>query len=117
MPTFPNFVSSKTVTIANGASLSGASADLAGNGVVGIITAAAWDTNAVSFQGSLNGTDWYNLYNGGTEYSLAGVVASAFCAVNKDLFLGTRYVKVRSGTAGAAANQTGATVVTLVVRP
>jgi hypothetical protein len=117
MAQFPNLVSTKTVTIANGAALSGASADLAGGALVAIIPDSAWDTNAVTFQASLDGTNWFNLYNGGTEYSLAGVVASAFCAVDPDLFLGARYVKVRSGTGAAAVNQTGAVVVTLVARP
>ena len=110
-------IQAKAVTVANGTSLSGASADLAGNVVVGILTDAAWDTNAVTFQGSVDGVTYYNLFNGGTEYSLAGVVASSMCGVSKDLFLGARYVKVRSGTAGAAVNQVGDSIVTLLVRP
>lgn len=117
MPTYPNFITSKSVTILNGASLSGASADLAGNVLVAVITDSAWDTNAMTFQGSLDGTNWFNIFNGGTEYSLAAIVASTFFAVDRDLFVGARYVKVRSGTSGAAANQNGDAVVTLVIRP
>jgi len=109
--------SSKTVTIAAGASLSGSSGDTKGRSVAGIITDAAWDTQAVTFQVSIDGTNYFNLYNAGTEYSLAAVVASSAHAVNPDVFAPFRYVKVRSGTAGLAANQVDASTVTLVLRP
>jgi hypothetical protein len=105
-----------TVTVANGASLSGAAQLLPPNGrLVGVITDAAWDTNAMTFQVSVDGTTYVNLYNAGTEYSMAGIVASAYNAVNPDVFSGARYVKVRSGTAGTAVNQVGDAVVTLVM--
>jgi hypothetical protein len=105
-----------TVTVANGASLSGAAQLLPNDGrLVAIIMDAAWDTNAVTFQVSVDGTNYFNLYNEGTEYSLAGVVASAYNAVDINVFLAARYVKVRSGTAAAAVNQVGDAVVTLVM--
>lgn len=103
-----------TVTVATGASLSGASAELDGR-LVGIQLDAEWDTNAVTFQMSLDGSNWSNVYKEGTEYSLAGVVASSYNSVDMNVFLGARYVKARSGTAGSAVNQSGATVVTLVL--
>jgi hypothetical protein len=111
----PNLQSSKTVTVANGASLSGSSGLLEGaQRLLGIITDSAWDTNAVTFQGSVDGTNFFNLYKEGTEYSLAGVVASTYQALDPVVFLGVRAVKVRSGTAAAAVNQTGDAVITLV---
>lgn len=106
-----------TVTIANNASLSDA-ADLTGVGkVCAIITDAAWDTQAVTFQVSIDGTTYFNLSQFQTiaEYALAAVTASAYVPVDMALFYGARKVKVRSGTAGAAANQTSATVVTLAI--
>jgi hypothetical protein len=106
-----------TVTIANGASLSGVAQLLPTSGrLIGVITDAAWDTNAMTFQASVDGTTYVNLYNAGTEYSMAGVVASAYNAVNPDVFSGARYARVRSGTSAAAVNQVGDTVITLVMR-
>ena len=105
-----------TVTIANAASLSNAAQLLdRGGRLVAIITDAAWDTNAVTFQVSVDGATYFNLFNEGTEYSLAGVVASNYNAVDHIVFLGARYVKVRSGTAAVPAAQAGDTVITLVM--
>lgn len=113
----PNLQTSKTVTIAAGASLSGSSGDLEGRRVIGYITASTWDTQTVSFQGSLDGTNWFNLYYEATEYTQAAVTASTFHAVNPAVFWPVRYVKVRSGTAAAAVNQVDATIVTLICSP
>lgn len=113
---YPNLNTSKTVTITNGASLSAASATLKGYCVVGVITDSAWDTNAMTFQVSADGTNYFNLYKEGTEYNLAGVVASAYNAVDPAVFMGAVNLKVRSGTAAAAVNQAGAAVVTLVLK-
>lgn len=104
-----------TVTIGAGASLSGATEDMLSLGeLVAVITASTWDTAAVTFQASVDGTNFFNVYNEGTEYSLTGVVASAYNRVSINVFLGARYLKVRSGTAGSATNQADATIVTLV---
>ena len=110
-----NELRTTTVTIAAGASLSGATVDLdvLGNPVA-IITDAAWDTNAVTFQASVDGANFFNLYKEGTEYSLAGVVASAYNSLDIEPFTGLSHLKIRSGTAAAAVNQVDATVVTLV---
>ena len=113
MPEPTGDVWTTTVTIAAEGSLSGASAALRGR-LVAIITDSAFDTQAVTFQVSHDASTYTNLYNEGTEYSIAGVVASAYNRVDAAMFFGARTVKVRSGTAGAAANQTDATVVTLV---
>jgi hypothetical protein len=105
-----------TVTVANGASLSGAGQLLPTNGrLVAIIMDAAWDTNAVSFQVSVDGTNYFNLYDEATEYSMAGVTASTYRKIDWTVFQGARYVKVRSGTAAAAVNQVGDSIVTLVM--
>ena len=103
------------VTIGAGASLSGATIDLDTLGTpVAVITDAAWDTNAMTFQASVDGTNFFNVYNEGTEYSLAGVVASAFNRIDQQVFFGAAKLKVRSGPAAAGVNQADATVVTLV---
>jgi hypothetical protein len=106
----------KTVTIANGQSLSDAAQLLPGDGrLAAFITPAGWTTAAVTFQISVDGVNYFNVYNEGTEYSCAGVVASSYCRVDMNVFYTARYVKVRSGTAAVPANQAGGDIVTLVM--
>ena len=104
------------VTIANGASLSGA-ADLGTYILCGLIPDSAWDTNDITFQVSYDNSNWYDLYKEGTEYTLSGAVAQDWQGVDVELFLAVPYVKVRSGTTGSAVNQSGDTVITLITRP
>jgi len=107
-------LSTVTGTIANGASLSGA-IDLRAVGTpVALQTDAAWDTNAIAFQGSYDGVVYTNLRNMGVEVSIPGVVASSLEGLDLQQFLGLRYLKVRSGTAAAPQNQVGDTVVTII---
>lgn len=102
-----------TVTVLDSASLSDA-ARLYGCRLVGFATDSAWDTQAVTFQRSSDGSTYQNVYDQyNVEYSIPAVVASTYHAVDPAVFIGCRYIKVRSGTAGAAANQNGNTVVTL----
>jgi len=106
-----------TVTIADTASLSDA-ADLSALGVpIAIVTDAAWDTNAVTFQGSVDGVTFSDLRVTGTEVSIAGVVASSMEPLDPHQFLACQHLKVRSGTAAVAVAQAGDTVVTIVCRP
>ena len=106
-----------TGTILNGASLSGV-IDLRTVGVpVAIQMDAAWDTNAVTFQGSYDNVTWTDLRVAGVEESIAGVVASSMEPLVYGHFLAPRYLKVRSGTAGAPVNQVGNTVITVIARP
>lgn len=108
-----------TVTIAAGAALSGASAALAGRTLVAVALPAGWSAGAVTFQASADGLAYSNVYDGAAssgEYQIAAsqAVASAWVAVDPSLFIGASYLKVRSGTSGAPANQAGGAVVTLV---
>jgi hypothetical protein len=108
-------VETTTVTIANGASLSGA-VDLKGRKLVAIIMPASWTAASLTFQGSVNDTDYFDLYDGATERALT-VAASRYVMQNIGDWVGARYLKVRSGTSGSAVNQGGARVITLVVQP
>lgn len=103
-----------TGTITNGQSLSGAIDLTAAGTPLAIITDAAWDTNAMTFQGSFDNVTYFNLREMGVEVSIAGVVASSMEHLDFAQFLGLRYLKVRSGTAAAAVAQVGDTVVTIV---
>ena len=108
-------ITTVTVTVANGTSLSGVTVDLAGNALVGFKCDAAWDTNIVSFQGDYTATV-LNLYSEGVEYVIPGVIASTYQAVDPVVFLACRYLKVRSGNAAVPAVQGGDSIITLYLR-
>lgn len=113
---YPEYRKSETVTIAAGASLSGASASLAGLVLVAVITASTWDAAKLSFQASVDGTNWFVVTYKGAEYEVASVTAAKFIALDPEVFYGAKYVKVQSGLSSAATNQADASIVTLVAR-
>jgi hypothetical protein len=91
------------VTIANAGSLSGA-ADLEGKAIAGIVMPADWTAAALTFQVSVDGTNFKNLYNdSGSEVSIT-VAADTFIRLTAE-WKGIRYIKVRSGTAGVPVAQ------------
>lgn len=111
-----DIVQTTTVTIGAGASLSEA-ADLQQLGqLVGIVTAATWDAAKITFQASYDGTNWFTLRYNGIEYEVASITGTFWEALNPAVFAGVEYVKVRSGTSGAAVNQADASIVTLICR-
>ncbi len=106
-----------TATIASGASLSDA-LDLGGTMVTGIIMPSAWTAANLTFQVSMNGgsNDFQNLYDDSTEVTVTAA-ASRNIRLNGDLWRNFRYLKIRSGTSGAAVNQGASRSVLVVVRP
>ena len=106
----------QTVTVAAGASLSGASTKRNGYRLVGLCTASTWDAAKISFAVSNDDTTYYTLYDEtGAEINVSSAITGAAAiALNPADFIGWDYVKVRSGLVGAATNQVDATVVTLV---
>jgi len=106
-----------TVTIANGASLSGA-VDLGPNRLFAIIMPAAWTTANLTFQVSADGTTYNNLYDDtGTEVTVTAAASQYIVISSPAKMLGARWFKVRSGTNASAVNQAAARVVTIVGVP
>jgi hypothetical protein len=103
-----------TVTIAAGASLSGASAAHPGKHLFGVVTASTWDAAKITFQVSMDGVAWFNLRDKTAEYEIAAITGAAAVGLDLGIFYPWNYVKVRSGTSAAATNQVDATIVTLV---
>lgn len=105
------------VAIANGESLSGA-IKIDGD-LVGLIMPAAWTSAALTFQGSIDGTTFFDIYDAATERTIASgaAVASHFLALKRDDWMAFTHIKVRSGTAGAAVNQAAARALQAVVAP
>lgn len=104
------------VTIAANASLSNPSTPLNGYRVVGILTDAAWDAAKITFQVSLDGINWFNLYDADGEVVVSSITGAAAISMELNALFGWQYVRVRSGIAATAVNQVDATVVTLVTR-
>jgi len=107
-------------TIASGASLSG-EVYLGGYALAAMIVPSTWDTATVAtFNLSLDGTTYYNMYYDSsgtlTEYSVPAA-ASRYIVLDPAKFFGVQYLKVRAGTAGSPSAQTGDTVVSFVVFP
>ena len=107
-----------TVTIANGASLSGA-LDLHGCSLVAIQMPAAWTAATLTFQGSNDGTTYGDVYDdSATELSVTVAVLRyvVFDRDVKDNLSGIRWIKVRSDPSAAPTAQGGDRVLTLVAR-
>jgi hypothetical protein len=102
-----------TATIANGASLSDA-VNLQGGRLVAIVMPAAWTAGDLTFQASADGTTFNNVYDEDDAEVVVEAAASRHIILNPGVWLGIRQIKVRSGTSGAAVNQGGARLITLV---
>jgi hypothetical protein len=103
-----------TATIAQNASLSGA-VYIGDYRYFAIQMPAAWTAAGLTFQGSLDGATYQNLYDdAGNEVS-----ASAAASINISLdsvalkIVPYRYLKIRSGTAASAVNQEDVRVLTI----
>ena len=97
-----NLMLTSIVTIANGGTTS-TSITMERNRVpVALLTPSGLTGTSMTFQASVDGTNFYDLYNGSSAYSLT-VGASRYVALNPDVFQGVFYVRVISGSAEAAA--------------
>ncbi len=105
-----------TVTIANAASTSEA-LHLGGLAIFGVVMPAAWTTAKISFDVSVDGTTYQHLYDSSGSEVTADVEAGTsyvFELSQAALLMPWRWVKVRSGVAGAFVNQGGARTLTLL---
>jgi hypothetical protein len=113
----PQLVSyTKTATFVDGANLSEA-LDLGEEGgrLAGVLIPAGWTAADLTFQGSIDGTTFGNMYDkDGNEYTVKAA-ASRFVLLPIADFLGLRYLKIRSGTSGAPVTQNGIDILSLRV--
>jgi hypothetical protein len=104
------------LTIANGASLSGVLA-LGPRQVCSLVMPASWTAAPLSFQASLNGTDFFNIVDSdGAEVLFPAVAASQFIPVPIGAFGVAPFLRLRSGTSAAAVNQGADRTITLLAR-
>jgi hypothetical protein len=102
-------------TIASGQSLSEA-IDLGGTTLVGIQMPGSWDAANLTLQAAANGSTFGNVFDAeGTELEIAAD-ASIFIHLDPAVMSPFAHVKLRSGTSGSPANQSGDRELTLVGR-
>lgn len=105
------------VTIANGTSIS-TSIDLGDMVLCAVITPAAWTAAAITFEASVNGTDWRPMRTTAGEVTVATAQISAsearYLVLDPNNFRGVRFVRVRSGVSGTFVNQGAERVLQLV---
>lgn len=105
-----------TATILNGQSLS----DTISNGktnVIGIIMPAAWTAANLTFQASIDGTNFFDLFDqAGNEVSIPAAASRYIGGLDALAFGSFNYLKIRSGTSSVPVNQGGNRSITLVMR-
>jgi hypothetical protein len=105
-----------SVTIASGNSLSGA-VPIGDHVPVGIAMPASWDAAGLTFQVSCDGgTTWNELYDSTGVETTFTVSTSRYIPLDPTVWIGINHIKIRSGTAAVAVNQTADRVLTLVSR-
>lgn len=110
------FIRTKTCTIANGESLSGAVYVGGEHSLVGITYPAAWTAAGISFQVSFDGVTYQNLRDDAGNEVTKTVTAGQFRELDASEFKTAIYLKVRSGTAALAVAQLAARTITLHTR-
>ena len=96
-----NLTLTDTVTIASSGTTSTALTLQGGRVPLAIVTPSALTGTAFTFQASTDGTNFFNLYNEATQYSVA-VNTSRYIALNPDVFQAIRYIRIVSGSSEAA---------------
>jgi hypothetical protein len=96
-----NLTLTDTVTIASSGTTSTALTLQGGRVPIAIVTPSALTGTAFTFQASTDGTNFFNLYNEATQYSV-NVGASRYIALNPDVFQAIRHIRIVSGSAEAA---------------
>ena len=106
------------VTIPANTTLSTASPDIKNEQLVGVILPAGWDAAALTFQASINGATWGNVFTASGELSFptADVAAGNVLAFDTHVTPAIRFVQVRSGVTATPVNQTADRVITLLTR-
>lgn len=95
------------VLISDGTSIS-ASINLGGRKPVGVLVPASWTAADITFQSSVDGTNFYDVYDvDGAELTVTVASSRIVAIASGDSLCMGPYVKVRSGTTGTPVNQSG----------
>lgn len=102
------------VVIAQSASLSGA-IELPSATLLGLIMPSAWSAADITYQGSNDGSTWYDLHSDTAGEVTSSVTAGKLVSVYPEDFIACRWLRLRSGTSAAAVAQAAARTITLIV--
>jgi hypothetical protein len=104
-------------TIAVGATGLSQAILLGGKRICGVIMPAAWTAANLTFQGSVDGTTFFDMYDeAGAEISITAAASRYIgCDALALELSGVEYLKVRSGTTGTPVNQAAAREVLLAL--
>ncbi len=109
------FLNRRTLTISSGQSLS-SSVDIKDLPIVAIQMPAAWTAANLTFQGSSDGTNFFDVYNlEGDEFRVVAST-SRYIVLSPFEFQWARYIKVRSGTTGTPVTQGADRTLTIITR-
>lgn len=97
-----NLALTDTVTIASSGTTSTAISMTRNRVPLAVLTPAALTGTTFTFQASVDGTNFYDLYNGSSAYSVT-VASSRYIALNPDVFQGVFYIRIVSGSAEGAS--------------
>lgn len=102
------------LTIANGASLSGAVDFYVTDNPVALQMPSAWTTANLTVQASFDGSTFTDMYlDDGTEMVITAAT-SRWIVLNITRFLGVRQIKLRSGTSGSPVTQGASRTIYLI---
>lgn len=103
---------SRTVTIANGASLSSV-CDLAGDAISRIEMPSAWTAADITFKVSGDGVTFTDYYDDSGAPIIIAADANQTVRLSPLDWDGVRYVKLQSGETGALVNQGADRIITI----
>lgn len=97
------FQSAVNAVIANGQQVSSA-IECQGLTLCGVIVPAAFTGTALTFEASVDGTNYFPVYNTTSGTALSYTVAQGhYCAIDPKDFYGINFLIIKSGSAEAAA--------------
>ena len=105
----------QTAVIAQSASLSGAIA-IGEKVAIGILMPAAWDAANLTFQASVDGVNFSNVYDSSGNELTVTAAAGRYIELDPSVFVGINQIKLRSGTSGSPVNQTAARTLSILTR-
>jgi hypothetical protein len=111
----PVIAGNLTATIANAASLSDA-IDISGTTLVGYIIPSSWTAADITFTASVDGTNFYNVYDQFGNEIKHTVSTSRYVTLPPSDFASIRFIKLRSGTSSSAITQGAERLIKLVTR-
>ncbi len=82
-----------------------------------VVIPAAFTGGSITFQGSHDNENFYDLWSGGSEVTITGVVAGQMIALNLDDFDAVRALKIRSGVSATPIYEAAARTLAVVLRP